>query len=351
MEVNIATVSLAMIGFGNVGQALATILSEHGDRLERDYGVRFEITAVADITGAVVSPEPLPPARLLEVMKTTGGIANYPEYGVPGMSGLELVQRARADILVEASPTNVVDGEPGLTHIRTAIKRGMHVVTANKGPMVVAFAELRELARSEGRKLMYGPATAAALPTVSVGTYELAGSQVTGIEGILNGTTNFILTQMRDRGVSYEEALKEAQQLGIAETNPSLDVEGYDTSNKLLILANSLMGGSLRLSDVEREGITHLTARDVQAARDAGKAIKLVGAARWEDGRLRAVVRPTELDASHPLAAVDGTEKGVTFHSDLLGTVTVTGGASGRIPAAASILRDLLNICREARLV
>lgn len=283
-------------------------------------------------------------------MKATGGICNYPELGVAGMSGLELVQRAKANILVEASPTNVVDGEPGLTHIRTALKRGMHVVTANKGPMVVAFAELRDLARSQGLKLMYGPATAAALPTVSVGTYELAGARVTRIEGILNGTTNFVLTQMRDRGISYAEALKEAQQLGIAETNPSLDVEGYDTANKLLILANSLMNGSLRLVDVEREGITRLTAAEVQAAQIAGKAIKLVGTAQWEGDRLRARVCPVELDGSHPLATIDGTEKGVTFHSDLLGTLTVTGGASGRIPAAASILRDLLNLVREARL-
>ena len=350
MLTTIPTISLALIGFGNVGQALATILNERGEQLGRDYGVRFEITAVADITGAVVSPKPLPPSQLLEVVRTTGGICHFPELGVQGMSGLELVQRARADILVEASPTNVVDGEPGLTHIKTALNRGMHVVTANKGPLVVAFAELRDLARAQGLKLMYGPATAAALPTVSVGTYELAGSRVTRIEGILNGTTNYILTQMRDRAVPYEEALKEAQRLGIAETNPTLDVEGYDTSNKLLILANSLMEGSLKLADVEREGITHLTVHEVQAAHATGKAVKLIGTAGWEGGRLRAVVRPTLLEADHPLAKVDGAEKGVTFHSDLLGTITVIGGASGRIPAAASILRDLLNLVREARL-
>lgn len=319
--------------------------------MEGEYGVRFHITAVADITGGVISADPLPLGRLLEVMKASGGVCHYPELGVPGMTGLELAQRAQADILVEASPTNVVDGEPGLTHIKTALKRGMHVVTANKGPLVVAFAELRDLARSQGLRLMYGPATAAALPTVSVGTYELAGAQVTKIEGILNGTTNFILTQMRDRGVTYQEALQEAQRLGIAETNPTLDVEGYDTANKLLILANTLMGGSLRLSDVEREGITQLSVEQVQAAHESGKAIKLIGSALWEGGRLRAVVNPTELQAGHPLAKVDGTEKGVTFHSDLLGTLTVTGGASGRIPAAASILRDLLNLVREARLV
>lgn len=284
------------------------------------------------------------------MVKARGGLSQYPEYGVQGLAALDLVRQARADILVETSPTNVVHGEPGLSHIRLALERGMHVVTANKGPLVVAFAELRELARRKGRKLMYGPATAAALPTVSVGSYELAGSRITGIEGILNGTTNYILTQMRDRGVSYHQALREAQQLGIAETDPTLDVEGYDTANKLLILANSLMEGSLRLTDVERKGITGLSAEEVQGARLAGKAMKLVGTAQWEGARLRAVVRPTLLDAGHPLAAVDGSEKGVTFHSDLLGTLTITGGASGRIPAAASILRDLLNLVRETHL-
>jgi homoserine dehydrogenase len=125
---------------------------------------------VADITGAVLSQEPLSPEKLLEVMRASGGICHYPALGVPGMSGLEMVQRAQADILVEASPTNVLDGEPGPSHISTALRRGMHVVTANKGPLVVAFAELRDLACSQGRVLMYGPATAAALPTVSFGT-------------------------------------------------------------------------------------------------------------------------------------------------------------------------------------
>jgi homoserine dehydrogenase len=351
VEETIAAISLALIGFGNVGQALAAILRDHEDRLERDYGVRFEFAAVVDISGAVLSRgAPLSPTRLLEVMESTGGVCNYPEYGVPGMSGAEMVAQVRADVLVEASPTNVEHGEPGLSHIRTALKRGMHVVTANKGPLVVAFAELRELARLHDRRLMYGPATAAALPTVSVGTYELAGSRVTGIEGILNGTTNYILTQMGERGVSYEEALKEAQSLGIAETDPTLDVEGYDTANKLLILANSLMEGSLKLADIEREGITRVAATQVREARDTGGALKLVGRAFREEGRLRAVVRPTVLDGRHPLAGVDGSEKGVTFHSDLLGTLTVTGGASGRIPAAASILRDLLNLAREVRL-
>ncbi len=343
-------VSLALIGFGNVGQALASIFRNRSNQLEREYGVKFEITAVADVTGAVISSEPLPPVRLLEVMQASGGICHYPELGVPGMSGLEMVKRAAADVLVEASPTNIVDGEPGLTHIRTGLNRGMHVVTANKGPLVVAFAELRELARKRGLKLMYGPATAAALPTVSVGTYELAGSQVLRIEGILNGTTNYVLTQMRDRGISYSEALGEAQRLGIAETNPTLDVEGYDTSNKLLILANSLMNGSLRLSDIDREGITGLTPDELLAAKAAGATIKLVGSAWWEGEKLRATVRPTRLELRHPLANVDGSEKGVTFHSDLLGTVTIIGGASGRIPAAASILRDLLNLVREAGL-
>lgn len=348
----IAALSLALIGFGNVGQALAIILRDHAERLDRDYGVSFEITAVADISGAVVSPgAPLPPAKLLEVMASTGGICNYPEHGMPGMSGAEVVRRARADILVEASPTNVETGEPGLSHIRMALERGMHVVTANKGPLVVAFGELRDLARRHDRRLMYGPATAAALPTVSVGTYELAGSRVTAIEGILNGTTNYILTQMRDRGVSYAEALREAQDLGIAETNPTLDVEGYDTTNKLLILANSLMGGSLKLVDIDREGITRVTPEQVRAARDAGKALKLVGRAYREDGVLKAAVKPDLLEGDHPLSRVDGSEKGVTFHSDLLGTITVVGGASGRIPAAASILRDLINLARDIRLV
>jgi len=139
---------------------------------------------------------------------------------------------------------------------------------------------------------------------------------------------------------------------------PKLGVPGMSgaemiqrTGARILVEASSLMEGSLRLSDVEREGVTGLTVEDVRAARDRGEALKLVGTAQWVEGKLRATVRPTHLPAGHPLASVDGTEKGVTFHSDLLGTITVVGGASGRIPAAASILRDLLNLVREAGLV
>ena len=346
----IVVLRLALVGFGNLGKALAAILRDHAGRLEREYEVSFPIVAVSDRGGAVLSSEPLPPARLLEVKAASGSVSRYPEHGVPGMAAVEMVRRAAADVLVEIGPTNVVDGEPGLTHIRTALERSIPVVTANKGPLVTAFGELRDLARRHGVQLMYGPATAAALPTVGFVTHQLAGSRVDRIEGILNGTTNYILTQMRERGVSYQEALRDAQALGIAEADPTLDVEGYDTAGKLLIIANCAMGGSLRLSEVARQGITHLGAEDVRAAGASGKAIKLVGTAWREAGQVRAAVRPVLLEGGHPLAAVDGTEKGITFHTDLLGTVTVTGGASGRTSAAASIVRDLLCLAREAHL-
>jgi len=341
---------LAILGFGNLGKALAALLRDHSEWIEGEYQVRFPITAVADRGGAVVSPDPLPPAGLLEVKAATDSVCHYPMHGVPGMSGLEMVRCAPADVLVELGPTNVVDGEPGLAHIRAALDRGMHTVTANKGPLVVALNELRDLAHRRGRQLMYGPATAAALPTVGFATYQLAGSRIHRIEGILNGTTNYILTQMRDRGVSYPVALREAQSLGIAEANPTLDVEGYDTANKLLIIASSLMKGSLRLSEIERQGIDHLTADEIRAARADGKTVKLVGTAWREEGQVRAMVRPTLLDSQHPLASVDGTRKAITFHTDLLGTLTVTGGASSRTSAAASIIRDLLTLVREAHL-
>jgi homoserine dehydrogenase len=227
-----------------------------------------------------------------------------------------------------------------------ALGRGLHVVSANKGPFIHHYRELRDLAAKHGVALKLSAAAAAALPTLDVAETCLAGTDILAIEGVLNGTSNFILTRMR-AGTDYAAALAEAQRLGIAEPDPTLDVEGYDTANKLALIANVCLGADLGPGDVERTGITGLGGDAVRAAAAQGRIFRLVGrATREPDGRVRARVAPEPLPADHPLAAVDGAEKGITYTTDTMHRVTVVGGKSDPRGAAAALLKDILNIYR-----
>jgi homoserine dehydrogenase len=189
-------------------------------------------------------------------------------------------------------------------------------------------------------------ATAAALPTLDVGQTCLAGAQILSIEGILNGTTNFILTKMQDEGYQYLDALQEAQTRGIAETDPTLDVEGFDTANELVLLSNALLGTGYRPDEVSRHGITHITLPMVMDARRVGKRLKLIGRAGLSHGKVRLSVAPEELALDHPLASVQGAEKAVTYETDTMGRVTVMGGRSSPTAAAAALLKDIINLSR-----
>jgi homoserine dehydrogenase len=262
------------------------------------------------------------------------------------MAGLAVessLKKTEPGILVECTPSNIQTGEPGLGHIRVALRTGWHVVTANKGPLVVDFKGLQDLARSNNLALKYGAATAAALPTLDLGLYSLAGAEIQAIEGILNGTTNYVLTRMGE-GTAYEEALREAQDKGIAEHNPALDIEGWDTAVKLLLIANSVLGLDLTLQDIKVKGITKIPRELLARAKEDGKALKLIGSLTHAGGRWKAEVSPEIIDRSHPLFGVSGTNKGITFMTDTMGAVTVTGGKSDPRGAAAALLKDIIHI-------
>jgi homoserine dehydrogenase len=253
------------------------------------------------------------------------------------------LRTVKPGVFVECTPSNIQTGEPGLGHLRAALKAGWHVVTANKGPLAVDFKGLRGLARRNHLALKYGAAAAAALPTLDVGLYSLAGAEIQAIEGILNGTTNYILTRLGE-GTAYEEALKEAQAKGIAEHNPALDVEGWDTAVKLLLIANSILGLDLTLQDIKVEGITRISPELLERTKQEGKALKLFGRMSYAAGRWKAEVSPAAIDRSHPLFGVSGTNKGITFLTDTMGSVTVTGGKSDPRGAAAALLKDIIHI-------
>jgi homoserine dehydrogenase len=339
---------IILCGFGKVGRAFATLVLERQGLLQRQYNLDLAVVAVVDIAGAALAPrglDTIPLDEILQHVEAGGTVESFGAYGIPRAVGTAIIESLPAELVVEATPTNLATGEPGLGHMRAALAQGLPVVAANKGPLVLHYAELRRLAEAQGVRICMSAATAAALPALDVGQVCLAGTRILGIEGILNGTTNFILTKMQHEGYSYTDALQEAQARGIAETDPTLDVEGHDTANKLVLLSNALLGTVYGPGDVLRRGISAGTAQMVADAYRSGKALKLIGRASVSHERVHLAVAPEELPLDHPLASVSGAEKAVTYATDTMGRITVMGGQSSPTGAAAAMLKDIINLC------
>ncbi len=337
-------VRIVVCGLGRVGKAFVNLLIQKDQDLQKRYGLTFKVVAAVDIGGAAVSPQGLALKDLMAHLEKGGQVETLPGFGKKGYSGAEALSTDFADLLVETTPTNIKDGEPGLTHLVTALKNKKHVVTAAKGPLVLRYRDLKTLAEKAQVRLMISAATAAALPTLDVGLSCLAGTEVISAEGILNGTTNYILTRMHEEGTPYGDALAEAQRMGVAERDPSLDVEGRDTGNKILLIANEVFQAGLYLQDVSIKGITKVTPQEIEQAKQEGKVIKLIGKVEKKDGKVVASVAPMALPADHPLASVRGTEKAISYLTDTMDRVTVSGGKSNPVGAAAALLKDIIRI-------
>ncbi|HVP92032.1 MAG TPA: homoserine dehydrogenase [Terriglobales bacterium] len=339
-------VPIALTGFGHVSRAFVTLLREKSSSVERRYALRFDLMAVVKAGGCLFSGEPLAFGRQL---KEGGTAVESHSAWREGMGLGDLLRGAGGGgCLVECTPSDLRTGEPGLPYIVAALENDWNVATAGKGALVVAFQKLRALAAGRGLALRFSGATAAALPTLDVGLVSLAGAAIEGIQGILNGTSNYVLTKMAE-GLTYGSALQEAQRWGIAEPDPSMDVGGWDSAAKLLLIANSCLDTDYALNDVRVTGIDGLPAAFAGQAAAEGKSVKLLASASpAKSGRGWTLeVRPSLLDASHPLFHVSGTEKGITFTTDTMGPVTLTGGRSSARGAAAALLKDLINIYRD----
>lgn len=339
---------LLLVGFGPVGRAFATLLAERRLALARR-GVAPVIAGIATrhgtwlATAAALERDPDAAARIASEVDAGARLADV-DRTMPGMDGMGAIGLRVADVLLEATSSDLETGEPAAAHIRAALEHGMDVVAASKGGLVAQGPELRAAAARAGRRIRYGAATGAALPALDVLEFGLAGAEVERIEGILNGTSNAILTAMRRDGTEFGAAVRDAQARGIAEADPRRDVDGWDTAAKLLLLAGAAWGDAPPLRDVECEGIAGVTRAAVDAAAEDGGALRLVGAAWREDGRVRVRVAPLTVPGSHPFAGVDGAEKAVLFETSTLGRITIMGGASSPRGAAAAMLRDLLNL-------
>ena len=337
-------VRMILVGLGNIGRRFLEIVARKDVYLRERYGLSFKLVGAADSRGAAFDPEGLDVERVIGLKTGGQSVGAYPGRGCPGMAPPDLVEQAEADVLCEASPVNMQSGEPGLSCMRAAMGKGMHVVTPNKGPLVLAYRELTALAREQGVALRFCGTVAGGLPAINLGQRDLAGAVIHRLEALPNLTTSFILDQMT-RGLSYGQALAEAQAQGCAEADPTLDVEGWDAANKLVILANSVLGMPATLEEVDVQGITGVTQEDLAAARAEGKTIKLVASAvRGPEGGYTLRVGPTPLPAGHPLAQLSGQQMGIVYESDIYGTISAAIVEEEPIPSAATMLRDLLDI-------
>ena len=340
------SIKMILTGFGNVGHAFVNVLKDKKNTIAQQYGIDISIKAVISSRYAIVEEQGIDLERLSSCDKHSKGIQQYGSCLYEINNSKEMLGKLEGDVLIEASPTNIETGEPGFSHIHTAISKGMDVVTLSKGALVQYSKEIEELARFKGSRVKISGATAAALPTIDMAQYNLAGNDIYRIQGVFNGTTNYILTRMHKEEISFTEALQEAQEKGIAEANPKLDIGGFDTAAKLLILANNILGTSLRLKDVAMEGIENITREDVTEAIRDNKTIKLVGEAVKETYGVRLSVSPIALDNSNILTRADYKDKAVVFYTDLMGTISVIGGGSDPKAAAAAALKDIINLYR-----
>jgi len=329
---------IILIGYGVVGQSLTNILLRRRSETVKDYGFNPKVVAIVDRGGAAINPKGLNLEKILTLKKQKGTVAADPEFGHPKMSPLDVIESVEAEVMVEATPTNVKNGEPGLSHIKNAFKTGKHVVTTNKGPLALAFPALTELADYNKVYLRFSGTVGGGTPVLELAKKCLLGDKIVAIRGILNGTTNYILTEMEEKHITFQQALDNAQKLGYAETDPSMDVDGIDTACKVVIMANWIMNKKYTLKDVDVQGIRGVTLQALEKAAKKGNTIKLIGSI---DDNPK--VAPTEISKHDPLC-VSGVLNAVTFVSEFAGEETIIGRGAGGMETASAILRDLLDI-------
>ncbi|MEJ2597097.1 MAG: homoserine dehydrogenase [Anaerolineales bacterium] len=337
---------LALLGFGNVGQALARLLLEKQNTLEQDYHITFTITGIATGRhGAAIDPQGLDVPRALQAMTQGKTLDAFSMLPAP-KDAFDFIRRCDADVLFENTPVNYENGQPALDHLRTALETGMYAITANKGPVVHGFNELTDLAQEKGLKFYFESAVMDGAPIFSLYRETLPGARLTSLKGVLNSTTNMILTRM-EQGESFDQAVAYCQEIGIAETDPSGDVDGWDAAIKVAALVTVIMGVPLKPQQVSRLGIRGITADEIARAKAEGKRWKLVCSAQRAANGIEARVAPEMVAQDSPLYSVNGTTSIVQLASDVLGLLSVIEADPGPRTTAYGLFADFLNTVRH----
>jgi len=337
--------NLAFIGFGNVARALARLLIRKQDLLKSKYDVTFSLTGIATGRhGFAVNPNGLDIKQALGLVESGKSITPLSTFQVN--NSLEVIQHSSAHVLFENSPVNTQTGQPALDHIRIALELGMHAITANKGPVVYGYRELTALAKSKGKIFGFESTVLGGAPVFSVFRETFPLAELSSFKGILNATTNIILSRM-ENGESHEDAVKFCQSIGVAETDPTNDVDGWDAAIKVAALITVLMDTPFTPQQVNPTGIRGITPETVAKAKAEGKRYKLVCSAQKVGGQIKARVAPELLDSSSPLYGVMNSSTGVSFRTDVLPDYSITisereGMAGGPIETAYGLFADFV---------
>jgi homoserine dehydrogenase len=335
----IRTYNLGIVGLGNVGLALVKLLQRKQQELADRYGIQWRVTGVASRRlGWLAAPDGFTTAKLLtRDFSEAQQVADFPDW----------LRTAKPDVLFEASSLNAETGEPAITHIRAALESGAHAISANKGPVLHAYRELTQLAEAKGRRFFFESAMMDGAPVFSLFRAALPGIEVLGFRGVINSTTTVILEAMQS-GKTFDEAIAEAQRRGVAETDPSADVDGIDAAVKVVEVANVLMGANLKLADVVRRGIRGITPDQLREAQEKGEAWKLVSRAhRQPDGSIAASVAPERVKLDDLLAQVHGTSLLIAFETDIFKELIIGERDPGPEATAYGMLSDFVNAVRS----
>jgi homoserine dehydrogenase len=337
-------IKLGLIGFGNVLRAFADLLQFKAPIIERDYDIQFSVVGISTHShGTAIDPNGLD-LRAALTIEDLGEL----HHGEPLFDTFDFIEKCPADVMLEATWLDPKTGQPATDYVGASLEMGKHVVTANKGPVAFAHGELSKLARERNLGFFYESTVMDGVPIHSMRREGLLAVDVLKIRGVLNSTTNYILTRLQ-QGISMDEAIRDAQNMGVAETDPSNDIDGWDASIKIAILANTFMGADLRPMDVERTGIRNVTMEQAQAAHRVGKGLKLLCEAYREGSEVKARVQPMPLDSGDPLSLLEGTNTGFVVTTDILNRIVIMGGDSGPDTTAYGMLVDAINIARGRR--
>jgi homoserine dehydrogenase len=355
----IRTYNLCFLGFGNVNRTLVRLLEDRADELRARHGIAYRITGIASRTlGWIADPDGLDPNTLRgrgpALSEEEGALARTKPEANSNVSAShvatnvrEWLAAAQTDVLFEATSLNVKDGEPAVTHIRAALERGAHAITANKGPIVHAYRNLRDLAAKQGKRFLFESTVMDGVPIFSFFD-QLPAIHLQGFHGVLNSTTNVILSEM-EQGLTFDEARKKAQALGIAETDATHDIDGWDAAVKTAALITVLMDVPVRLEDIEREGIRDLTPQALRNARRDGWPFKLVCRAHRTADCVKASVKPEKVLSTQPMARIAGTSSYIYFETDLFPGLAVTEENPGLYATAYGLLADFVRAATASR--
>lgn len=322
-------INVAICGFGRIGQQIAELLLNRSAYYKQKYQIDARLVGVCNSSSGLIDQDGLQAAKWLDKTQYQAGLTEQ-----------KFLEQVQADAIIETGPSDYVTGGKGLFYLNYALTHNMNAIAVSKGALVVEGKKLINLAHQHHQKLFFSGATAAALPTVDLFEYNLAGCQILEIEGVFTGTTNFILNDMLQHECAFAESLEKAQAKGIAEPNSSFDVDGWDTAAKITILANTILGADIKIKDIPRQGISHVTADHIRDWKKEDLIPRLVGFIHIENQQIQTGVELRLVPANHPFAHLQGSNKCIRVLTQEMGELVVSGGASAPLATAAAALKD-----------